>query len=237
MTKGPEGVPTGAKSFFNEEAAALYDERFARLAPLRDAMQLATRMVFSELPEQAHILCVGAGTGAEALMLGDAYPGWRFTLVEPAGAMLAVARKKCEAAGLTSRCTFHEGFLESLPPGPEFDGATAILVSQFLTDPPQRQEFFRGIAQRLSPGGLFVSADLSGDSANKDKVLQIWLKLMEHNGANAEQVAGYLEAYNRDFACSDTDQVEALITGAGFEPPVRFLQAVLIQAWSTRREP
>lgn len=236
MAKEPEMVPAGPKSFFTEEAAAVYDERFARLAPLRDAMHLATRLVFSELPEQAQILCVGAGTGAETLMLGEAYPRWKFTLVEPSAAMLRVARKRCEAAGMVSRCLFHEGYLDTLAPGPEFDGATAILVSQFLTDPAQRQHFFRGIAQRLTPGGLFVSADLSGDVESKEKVLQIWLKLMEYNGSDPEQLQAYLQAYNRDFACSDTDEVESLISRAGFEPPVRFLQAVLIQAWFTRRD-
>lgn len=235
MSEKTEVVPGGAASFFNGEMAAVYDERFARLAPLRDAMHLAIRMALSDLPERARVLCVGAGTGAEALMLGEVYPEWEFTLVEPSPAMLGVARRHCEAAGLASRCTFHEGFLPSLPPGPEFDAATSILVSQFVVDQDERREFFREIARRLAPGGRFVSADLSGDSGKKEQVLKIWLKLMEHNGASAEQLEGYMQSYNRDFACSDTHEVEALITEAGFKPPLRFLQAVLIQAWLTQR--
>lgn len=224
-----------SSAFFNEEMAATYDERFARLAPLKDALHLGMRMVMDGLPRQARVLCVGAGTGAEVLTLGEANPEWHFTLVEPSGAMLAVARRRCEAAGLLSRCSFHEGFLESLPPAPEFDAATAILVSQFLVDPQDRLSFFRRIAERLVSGGLFVSADLSADGEVKARILSIWLKLIEYNGASTEQLEGYLEAIGKNLAVSDTSEVETLITSAGFESPVRFMQTLLIQAWATKR--
>lgn len=225
--------PTPA--FFNEEMAATYDERFVRLAPLKDAIFLGMQMVMSGLPRQARILCVGAGTGAEALALGEANPEWRFTLVDPSAAMLAVARRRLEAVGLLSRCLFHEGFLESLPAAPPFDGATAILVSQFVVDPESRRSFFEGIAQRLAPEGLFVNADLSADTEVKDRMVQIWSKLIEYNGATTEQVEAYLATIGKNLAISDTREVEALITSAGFESPVRFMQAVLIQAWVARR--
>lgn len=75
--------------FFGEAQAATYDERFANLAPLRQAQDLLARAVLSALPDDARILCVGAGTGAEALSLGAAFPRWRFMAVEPSGPMLA----------------------------------------------------------------------------------------------------------------------------------------------------
>lgn len=40
---------------FDQERASSYDERFAALAPLRDALHLLIRLIFSELPEDAHI--------------------------------------------------------------------------------------------------------------------------------------------------------------------------------------
>ena len=115
---------------FTQDHAAAYDQRFSKLAPLRDALHLLVATLFSELPAQARILCVGAGTGAELLFLARKFPGWEFTAVEPSGPMLDLCRTKADAEGIASRCTFHEGYLDSLPAGEPFDAATSLLVSQ-----------------------------------------------------------------------------------------------------------
>jgi tRNA (cmo5U34)-methyltransferase len=64
-------------------------------------------------------------------------------------AMLDVCRRKAEESGITSRCTFHEGYLDSLPASDLFDAATCLLVSQFLKQAKERSHFFGQIAQRL----------------------------------------------------------------------------------------
>jgi tRNA (cmo5U34)-methyltransferase len=46
---------------FDKERASTYDERAAKLAPLRDTLHLLTRAILSELPANAQILCVGVG--------------------------------------------------------------------------------------------------------------------------------------------------------------------------------
>jgi hypothetical protein len=60
----------------------------AKLAPLQEALYLLMAAVLAEAPEDARVLCVGAGTGAEVIELARRRAGWRFTLVEPAAAML-----------------------------------------------------------------------------------------------------------------------------------------------------
>ena len=93
---------------FDEERASTYDQRAAKLAPLRDTLHLLTRLVLSDLPTDAHILCVGVGTGLELIYLAQEFPRWQFIAVEPASAMLDICRQKAEEHGIASRCTWHE---------------------------------------------------------------------------------------------------------------------------------
>ena len=76
---------------FDEEHAARYDERFARLAPMRDALHFIAAMALHDLPAEARVICVGAGTGAELLALAARFPSWRFMAVDPSAPMLAIS--------------------------------------------------------------------------------------------------------------------------------------------------
>ena len=91
--------------------------------------------------------------------------------------MLAVFRRKAEECGIASRCEYHEGYLDSLPPSELFDAATSILASQFVLDPAARTGFFRPIADRLRPGGILVNADLAADIATEGyrSLFEVWL--------------------------------------------------------------
>ena len=75
------------EALFYQQAAG-YDQQWARQAPIRDCLHFSLESVFSELPDNAHLLCVGAGTGQELLYLAARYPQWRFTAVEPSSAMM-----------------------------------------------------------------------------------------------------------------------------------------------------
>ena len=160
---------------FDHDHAAKYDQRFEKLAAMRDALHLIISAVFADLPADAKILCVGAGTGHELLYLARKFGRWRFVAVEPSAPMLEICRRKAEEYGITSRCMFHEGYLESLPPSAPFDAATSLLVSQFILAPEARVAFFRSIAERLRPGGFLASADLASDTKS-----DTYRRLLEH---------------------------------------------------------
>jgi tRNA (cmo5U34)-methyltransferase len=223
-------------AFSDKAQAESYDERFVKLAPVRDAMHALAIGVLSDLPADARVLCVGAGTGAEVLSLARAYPGWSFTAVEPAAAMLDVCRQRVAAEGFSDRCVFHEGYLDSLPPSDAFHAAASILVSQFVLDSEERRGFFSGIAKRLLPGGQLVSADLSADlsSARYESQLEVWLKMMVSPALPAEKVAQMRIAYGRDVAVIPPHEMEQLLVSSGFEAPVEFFQGLLIHAWFAR---
>jgi tRNA (cmo5U34)-methyltransferase len=222
---------------FDSAHAAAYDQRFAKLAAMRDALHLLISAVFADLPAEARILCVGAGTGHELIYLAQKFPGWRFAVVEPSAPMLDVCRRKADTHGITPRCVFHEGYLDSLPRSEPFDAATSLLVSQFILSTEARTGFFRTIASRLRPGGYLVSADLASDtaSATYQSLLDLWLRLMRETGSPPEQLERLRVAYGRDVAVLPLEQVSSMIASAGFETPVLFLQTGLIHAWYAQR--
>jgi tRNA (cmo5U34)-methyltransferase len=222
---------------FDEERAKSYDDRFAKLAPMRDALHFLTQLVTRSQRDDARVLCVGAGTGAELIALARAFPAWRFTAVEPAPAMLDVCRQRCEAEGISSRCTLHEGYLDSLSATDPFDVATCMLVSHFLTDRKERHALFRGIASRLREGGMLVSADLSfdPDAEKQTSLLAMWTTMLQFTGMDEADTNQYREALERDVAPLPPKDVEAIIESAGFGPAVPFFQTLLIRAWYAQR--
>jgi tRNA (cmo5U34)-methyltransferase len=217
---------------FGEDQAAVYDQHADRLGPFRKALHLCLRGVMASLPLDAHIACVGAGTGAELLTLAEANPGWRFSAIDPAPAMLARCRQRAEAAGIVDRCAFHEGTMDTLEPATPFDGATAILVSHFLVDTRARRQFFVDIARQLRPGGLLVACDLATElgSPTFDSLYDVWEATLTRVGFPVRR-----EVFGTAVGMLSPQSVERLIASSGFDAPVPFFQTLFMHAWYARR--
>lgn len=224
------------KALFDQQAAN-YDTQWAKTAPIRNCLHLLLGSLFSELPADARILCVGVGTGDELIYLASKHPGWRFTAVEPSAGMLNVCRQRTEAEGVASRCTFHEGFLNSLPGDELHDAATCFLVSQFIMDEGERSTFFNEIAERLKPGGLLASSDLAADihSPEYEVLLRAWMKMMSAADIAPEAIERMRKAYANDVGVLAPSRVASIIKTGGFVLPVQFFQAGLIHAWLSKR--
>jgi tRNA (cmo5U34)-methyltransferase len=224
--------PEEITALFDQQAPS-YDRQWERLAGLNGALHVLTAAVLAELPVEARILCVGAGTGVEIISLAERFPGWSFTAIEPSTPMLEVFRRKAAERGILSRCVLHAGFLDTLPAGDPFDAATAFLVSQFILDRLSRTEFFGRIADRLCPGGILVASDLAGDLETADGrgLLDVWFRLMNQGGVSDEALQRMRAAYRRDVAVLPPEDVREIIAMGGFESPVRFFQAGMIHAW------
>lgn len=224
------------KAVFDQQASG-YDRQWAKMSPIRDCLHYLLESVFADLPDNARILCVGTGTGAEIAYLARAFPDWTFTAVEPSGPMLDVCRERAKAEGYLSRCQFHEGYLDSLPAGGLYDGATCFLVSQFILEQQTRTEFFRAIANRLQPAGILASSDLASDIDSDEyaALLPVWLAAMSAAGIHAEALERMRQAYAKDVAVLPPERIASLIASAGFESAVEFFQAGLIHAWFSRR--
>lgn len=224
---------------FDQERASSYDKTYAKLAPLRDALHLLIHLVLSELPTDARILCVGVGTGSELINLAQTFPQWQFTAVEPAAPMLDICRQRAEECGIASRCTFHEGYLDSLPASNAFDAATCLLVSHFIVQQDERRNFFSQIASRLCPNGYLVSSDLSSDMSTSayQSLFEVWLRMQRYSEVPEMEVEKLRASYGRDVAVLSPLEVESIIVTSGFDKPVLFFQTLLIHAWYAKRTP
>lgn len=224
-------------ALFDKERASNYDAQ-ATMFSWRPVLDEFTRLIFRPLGAEATILCVGAGTGLELAPMALAHPGWRFLALEPAAEMLALCRQRAEREGFAERCEFFNGYLEDLPPDRLFDGATCLLVSHFMTAPGTREQFFRGIAQHLRPGGLFINCDLAADqSAPSYAALEgIWFRGLKGDGATEEQIAQMAGAYRTFVAVRPPAEVAALLETAGFSAVTPIFQALLLHGWCATRE-
>jgi tRNA (cmo5U34)-methyltransferase len=224
-------------ALYDQQHAANYDQQGAKLAPLREALLTLAAAQLADLRADARVLCVGAGTGTELVYFAERHPGWTFTAVEPSAAMLDVCRANATAAGIAERCTFHEGYLESLPASDPFDVATSLLVSQFILDRTERTNFFRQIAARLRPGGWLVNADLAADQngAEYEALSELWWHVMRPANAPREGLDKMRAAYQRDVAVIPPEEVAGIIAAAGFERPVQVFQAGLLCGWLGRK--
>lgn len=222
---------------FGRERASSYDKMWAKLAPTRDALHLLIRAILADLPADARILCVGVGTGAELIDLAQAFPRWQFTAVEPAIPMLDICRQKAEASGITARCTFHEGYLDSLPESDSFDAATSLLVSHFIMQPEDRSNYFHQIALRLRPQGYLISSDIVYDlsSPTYSSILNVWLGMMKSAGIPNDELDKMRDAYGRIVAVLPPSEVASIIAAGGFDAPVLFFQNLLMHAWYAKR--
>lgn len=223
-------------ALFDQQAAG-YDARWARMAPIRESLLFLLETVFADLPEDARLLCVGAGTGTEIAHLAQRFPRWRFLALDPSAQMIATCRARAGRDGFADRCEFHAGLIESLPEDAAFDGATCLLVSQFLLDPAARTAFFADIARRLRPGGMLAWADLAWDTAAADypAMLRLWLRTMSDAGLDDEAIERMRAGYARDVAILPPERVAELVVAAGFDAPLRFHQAGMIHGWCARR--
>jgi tRNA (cmo5U34)-methyltransferase len=68
-------------------------------------------------------------------------------------------------------------------------------------------------------------------------LLEVWLRLMRETGAPQEKLEALRTTYGRDVAVLPPEQIAAVMSSAGFEKPVQFLQTGLIHAWFATRAP
>jgi len=225
-----EGAQHFLDSFKDPAAVAHYTEGPRRFVPGLDALHRMTGLLLAErVPADAHILVLGAGGGLELKALADAYPGWTFTGVDPAGAMLHLAAQTLGANA--DRAELVEGVIDDAPAGP-FDGAVCLLTLHFLaTD--ERIRTVSEIRRRLKPGAPFVAAHGSfpQGAGERDRWLDRYAAFAVASGGDPDQVAKGREAVATHVAMLSPEADEAVLRAAGFTGVEQFYAAFTWRGW------
>jgi ubiquinone/menaquinone biosynthesis C-methylase UbiE len=130
---------------FNKEAPT-YDERHGASCGVAHGIALAAVTARGVVPER--VVDVGCGTGALLATVARTWPGAALTGVDPAAAMIGIARDRLPAAEL------RVANAESLPlPDDSADLVLSTTSFNHWTDHPAA---LREIARVLVPGGLAV---------------------------------------------------------------------------------
>lgn len=227
--------PTAPPVLFNQAMADAYDRRNSALAPISANLHFLIGLTLTDLPDDARVLCVGVGTGAEILSLAAARPGWSFVGVDPSAEMLAVGRHRLEEAGVLDRCRLLTGYVEDVAED-GFDAVVSLLVAHFIKR-EGRAAFYRAIHDRLAPGGRFVSAEICGDldAPEAPAMLEDWKQVQARMGATPESLANLTQTMRQALGVLTPAETEALWRDAGFALPIPFFQAFMIRGWHAAR--
>lgn len=221
--------------FFNKEMAQAYDQRNSGLSPISDNLHFLMRLSLASLPQDATVLCVGVGTGADIFALANERADLRFVGVDPSAEMLEVASARLEEAGIAHRCHLVHGYVEDVAQN-DFDAVLSLLVAHFVQR-PDRPAFYRAIHDRLKPGGSFVSVEISGDldAQTFPGMLEDWKQVHELMGASEESLASLGETLRDGLCVLSYAETEELWRAAGFPVAVPFFQAFMICGWHARK--
>lgn len=221
-------------SFSDPQAVARYADSPVRQVPGFHALQQMTTLLLAEhVPEDGHVLVLGAGGGLELKVFAEAQPGWRFLGVDPSAEMLKLA--EATLGPLAPRVQFVEGYIDDAP-DTAFDGATCLLTLHFLPA-EQRLHTLREVRRRLKPGSPLIVAHHSIPQAKGEKLrwLQRYAAFSVSSGIvwpDSKNAIEVIEAIDARLPVLSPEQDVALLQEAGFESIELFYAGFTFRGWA-----
>src|SRR5690606_38283221 len=86
---------------FEEMGGDQYDKNNSHFQSIHHNLQFLIKLVLSELPDTARVLCVGVGTGADLIDLATEKTKWSFVGIDPAESMLKTCEQKVKDKNLS----------------------------------------------------------------------------------------------------------------------------------------
>jgi len=221
---------------FTMDRAKSYDERVRKHIPGYEVIHTLSDVLFSlELPENASLLAVGAGTCTELIQWGLKHPRWTFLATDTAPAMLTLAEEKLKAAAMEHRVRRYVGEIQEAPQE-KFDAAALILVLHFV-QASQKVAMLKAIANRLKPGAPFLIATLFGNPDSQEfKQLNAGRKAWTiDKGIDPAAAEQFCDPSRSDMHIVPEAQLLDFLHQAGFTHVQRMYQASAVGLWMARR--
>lgn len=194
-------------------------------------LQMSGVLLAERMPPDGRILIVGAGGGLETRYLASFAPTWRFLGVDPAAAMVELAR---QIAGPVAgdRLELIQGTIADAPHGP-FDAATCILVLGLLPDDGTKLTTLVEVRTRLKPGAPFILVDHCIDSAAPDflRRLDRYAAYATASGIDEETVAMAKASVKTNTTMVAQKRNEILLAEAGFHDAEVFYVGMAWRGW------
>ncbi|MGQ3354912.1 MAG: class I SAM-dependent methyltransferase [Phreatobacter sp.] len=193
---------------------------------------MAAVLLHEFVPPTAEILVVGAGGGIELAALAKAGPEWRFTGIDPAKPMLAMAEGRLAAMGAADRVTLIQGFVADAPAGP-FDAATCFLTLHFVADDGSRLALLEETRRRLKPGApfLLINGCLDKASPRFGRDMARYSAFARFKGAPAEMASMAAATVAEQIHLLPPARDEALLAEAGFHSVEPFYRGLWVHGW------
>ena len=221
------------RNFANPEWVKQYTEQGpSAFAPGHAGLlQMIGVLLAESMPDDGQLLVVGAGGGLETRYLAGVESGWRFVGVDPAGAMLDLARAVAgPIAG--DRLILLEGVVTDSPSGP-FDAATCILVLGLVADDGGKLALLEEVRRRLRPGAPFILVDQCIDRSAPDVELRLnrYARFALRSGVDADTVANAKAAVGQLESIVSAARNEELLLEAGFHDAEVFYVGMAWRGW------
>lgn len=216
--------------FADPARIAAYAKGPPRYMPGYEAVQrMAGVLLAEQAPANAHVLVLGAGGGLELKALAEMQPAWRFTGIDPAGAMLDLARATLGTDA--ERVELVEGTIDAAPAGP-FDAATCLLTLHFLAR-TERVRTLVEMRRRLRPGAPLVVAHASfpQNEPARSRWLARYAAYALASGADPTEVEQAHTAVGNSLTLLTPEEDEACLHEAGFGKIERFYAAFTWRGW------
>ena len=223
---------------FDRKVSPVYDKRIREIFPEYDSMHdLAQHLLADNTKTEAKILVTGAGTGHEAILYAENNPEWEITGFDPSSRMLAMAGEKIKSAALRKRVKLITGTICDIPQDTLFDGATSILVMQFLADNGEKQKYLDEISKRLYNGAKIIVIDLEGTRHSEDyhTLLSAWKRQQLAAGRDVTQVERDLAHVDRNLEIVPEERMRQLLTDAGFTKICKFYKSLLVGGYMAEK--
>jgi tRNA (cmo5U34)-methyltransferase len=191
-----------------------YDATIRRFIPAYEEMiATAVEAVAGHAP--AHVLDLGAGTGAMAAAVLERTDDTVVELIDIDEEMLTRARIRL--AGFSDRPRFLLGSYQE--PLPDCDAVMASLSLHHVPTLDEKAALFARIHAALPPGGRFVNADVTMPEADPERTAayEEWADHLVARGCRRADAFGHFQAWSAEDAYFPLEAELAALNAAGFE--------------------